>query len=268
MTTTQLGAAISTHLFSSLGSSGTVLLRIGFAAVVLILAWRPTLTGYARREYLQAILFGIVIAIMNLTFYSALGRIPLGIAVTLEFVGPLGVAVAGSRRPLDWLWVTLAASGIVLLAPWGGISLDGVGVTLALMAGVCWAAYIILSARVGKSFPGGAGLTLAMSVGGVALLPVGVLAAGRALLNPELLLVGLAVALLSSVIPYSLELEALRTLPTRVFGVLMSSEPAIAAVVGFLVLRQVLGPRAVIAILLVTVATVGSSRVRAPEAVE
>lgn len=260
--TTQLGAAIAKSLFDELGTAGTVLLRVGFAALVLLLLWRPQLKGYVRANYFVVILFGLTLAGMNLCFYSALERIPLGIAVTLEFVGPLGVALAGSRRFLDLLWIVLAAVGIVLLAPLGGAKLDPLGVALALLAGGFWAAYILISARVGRAFSGGAGLALAMAVAAVVLLPVGVLSAGAALLDLKLLTMGFGVALLSSAIPYSLELEALRRLSTPVFGLLMSLEPAIAALVGFLILGEELGFRAITAVLLVTVATVGASQKR------
>ncbi len=256
----QLGSAIAKHLFHALGPGGTVFLRIGFAALVLLVLWRPRLRGYARADYAVAILFGLSVAGMTFSFYSALDRIPLGIAVTLEFVGPLGMAVAGSRRLLDGVWVLLAAVGIVLLTPWGGIKLDPLGVVLALLAGSFWAAYILLSARVGRAFIGGTGLAIAMATGALVLTPVGVLSAGVSLLHPQLLLVGACVALLSSVIPYSLELEALRRLPIQVFGVLMSLEPAVAAIIGFLVLGEVVGLRALIAIVLVTVAAAGASR--------
>lgn len=257
---TQVGAAIAKSLFNELGPAGTVFLRVGFAALVLLLLWRPQLRGYVRAKYFVVILFGLALAGMNLCFYSALERIPLGIAVTLEFVGPLGVAIAGSRRLLDLLWVALAASGIVLLAPLGGGKLDPLGAALALLAGSLWAAYILLSARVGRDFSGGAGLALAMAVAALVLLPVGVLGGGAALLDPRLLTTGFGVALLSSAIPYSLELEALRHLSARVFGVLMSLEPAIAALVGFVILGEELGFRAITAVSLVTVAAVGASR--------
>ena len=263
ISSTQLGAAIAKSLFNELGSAGTVLLRVGFAALVLLLLWRPRLRGYARANYFVVILFGLALAGMNLCFYSALERIPLGIAVTLEFVGPLAVAIAGSRRLLDLLWVLLAASGIVLLAPWGGGNIDPLGVVLALLAGSLWGAYILLSARVGSAFAGGAGLALAMAVATLVLLPVGVLSGGAALLNPRLLIMGFGVALLSSALPYSLELEALRRLSAGVFGVLMSLEPAIAAAVGFVILGEKLGFRAITAISLVTVAAAGASRFRA-----
>jgi inner membrane transporter RhtA len=190
----QLGAAIAKGLFDSLGPGGTVFLRISLAALVLLLLWRPKLGGYGRREYGFAVAFGLVLAGMNLSFYLAIDRIPLGIAVTLEFVGPLGVAVLGSRRLLDGLWAALAAVGIVLLAPLnvlGNSDLDPVGVAFALLAGCLWACYILLSARVGGAFPGGTGLVISLVVGTVVLLPVGMADAGYALLDPWLLLAGL-----------------------------------------------------------------------------
>ncbi|MGH3085698.1 MAG: EamA family transporter, partial [Rubrobacteraceae bacterium] len=243
----QLGAALAKGLFEAAGPGGTVFLRVGFAAVILLLMWRPVFRGYSLREYGVATVFGLALAAMNLCFYLSLDRIPLGVAVTLEFTGPLAVAIAGSRKLLDLLWVVLAAGGILLLAPigaFGGLDLDPVGVALALVAGCFWASYIILSAKTGSIFPGGAGLALAMCIGAVALVPVGVSQGGMSLLDPKVLVIGAGVALLSSAIPYSLEMEALRKLPTRVFGVLMSLEPAVAALVGFLVLRETLQPRA------------------------
>lgn len=259
----QIGAALAKGLFEDAGPGGTVFLRVAFAALALLLISRPLLRAYSWREYGVAAMFGLVLAAMNLSFYSALDRIPLGVAVTLEFTGPLAVAVAGSRKLLDLVWVVLAAGGILLLAPlgvFGGLDLDPVGVALALLAGFFWASYIILSAKTGGIFPGGSGLTVAMCIGAVALLPVGVSQAGASLLDPKVLLVGAGVALLSSAIPYSLELEALRKLPTRVFGVLMSLEPAVAALVGLLVLGEVLETRAVFAIVLVTIAAAGAAR--------
>ncbi|GAC1333399.1 MAG: EamA family transporter [Chloroflexota bacterium] len=258
----QFGAGIAKHLFPALGPGGTVFLRVGFAAVLLVLVWRPQLKNHTRSDLAIAALFGISLAAMNFSFYSALERLPLGIGVTLEFVGPLGVAIVGSRRLLDLLWAILAGAGIVLLAPWGGLHLDPFGVALALTAGAWWAAYIFLSARVGQTFQGGSGLTLAMVIGSIVLLPVGVVTAGSALLDPKLLLAGAGVALLSSFIPYSLELEALRRLPTRVFGVLMSLEPATAALVGFVVLRETLSLRAWVAVFLVSAASFCASRYR------
>ena len=259
----QLGAAVAKSLFESLGPGGTVFLRIAFAALALLVLWRPRLSGYAGGDYLIACAFGLTLVGMNFSIYQAFDRIPLGVAVTIEFVGPLSVAILGSRRLLDLLWASLAAAGILLLAPLGilgSVNLDPLGVAFALLAGCFWASYILLSARTGQRFPGNTGLVFALCVGTVVLLPVGISSAGYALLNPWLLLAGFGVAMLSSAIPYSLELEALRKIPARVFGVLMSLEPAVAALVGFIVLGEQLGPRAVAAILLVTVAAAGASR--------
>ena len=256
----QIGAAFAKSLFDDVGPGGAVFLRVLFAAIVLVLIWRPRLSGQTRRDLSLAVLFGLVLAGMNLAFYSALDRIPLGIATTLEFVGPLGVAVFASRRPLDLVWVGLAGAGIVLLSGFGGESLDGLGVALALLAGGLWAAYILVSARVGQAFPGGAGLALAMVVATVPLAPVGVAAAGEELLVPWILAAGAAVGILSSAIPYALELEALRRLPVGVFGVLMSLEPAVAALAGFVVLGERLAAREVVAILLVVAASAGAAR--------
>ena len=258
----QLGAAVAKTLFDSLGPGGTVFLRIAFAALVLLLLVRPKLGGHDRAGYLIAGLFGLALAGMNFSIYLAIDRIPLGVAVTLEFVGPLGVAVAGSRRVLDLLWVVLATSGILLLAPlglFGGMDLDPVGVAFALFAGCLWASYILLSARTGSDFPGGTGLVIALCVGTFVLFPFGITGAVHALLDPRLLLAAFGVAMLSSAIPFSLELEALRKIPARVFGVLMSLEPAVAALAGLIVLGERLEMRAVAAVLLVTVAAAGAS---------
>lgn len=255
----QFGAALAKTLFDEIGAGGTVFVRVLFAALVLALIWRPRVAGLGRREGLLAVLFGLTLAGMNLAFYSALDRIPLGITVTLEFVGPLGVAVVGSRGALDLLWVGLAAAGILLLSDFGTTDLDGLGVALALFAGCLWAAYILLSARVGQVFPGGSGLALAMVVAAVLLCPVGVADAGADLFVPWILAAGAAVAILSSVIPYSLELEALRRIPPGVFGVLMSLEPAVAALAGFVVLGEELVPRELVAILLVVAASAGAA---------
>ena len=258
----QLGAAVAKSLFDSLGPGGTVFLRIAFAALVLFLLVRPKLGGHDRAGYLVAGLFGLALAGMNFSIYLAFDRIPLGVAVTLEFVGPLGVAVAGSRRVLDLLWVVLAAAGILLLAPLGvlgGMHLDPVGVAFALLAGCLWACYILLSASTGSAIPGGTGLVIALCVGTLVLFPFGIAGAGYALLDPKLLLAGFGVAMLSSAIPYSLELEALRKLPARVFGVLMSLDPAVAALAGLVVLGERLEMRAVAAVLFVTIAAAGAS---------
>ncbi len=256
----QLGAAIAKGLFATLGPGGAVFLRVGFAAIVLLALGRPRLRGHDRPACTAAILFGLALAGMNFAFFAALDRIPLGTAVTLEFVGPLGVAIVGSRRRLDLLWVVLATAGLAALAPWGGSGLDPVGVALALFAGCFWAGYILLGVRVGRVFERGTGLALAMGVAAIVLTPVGIISGGMNILHPKLLVAGLGVALLSSVVPYSLELEALRRMPASVFAILLSSDPAIAALVGFLALGETLGLRALGAIAFVTAAAVGSAR--------
>ncbi len=251
----QVGAALAVTLFDELGPAGAAFLRLTFAAIVLWAIWRPRLAGDLR----LAGAFGVALGLMNWSFYEAIARIPLGVAVTIEFAGPLLVAVIGSRRPLDVVWVALAAVGIVLLVDPGGGSVDPVGVGFALAAAVCWMAYIYLSKRTGAAFAGGSGLALAMAVGALIVLPAGVLQAGGALAQPHLLGSAFIVALASSVLPYSLELEALRRLPESVFGVLMSIDPAIAALVGFVALGQALGPRDVLAIAMVVVASAGAA---------
>jgi inner membrane transporter RhtA len=258
VTSLQFGAGFAVTLFDELGPAGAAFLRLAIAAAVLVAIWRPRLSGHPRADLRVAALFGLTLGLMNAAIYAAMDRIPLGIAVTIEFAGPLAVAVAGSRRALDLLWVALAAAGIVLLAGPAG-DLDTAGVVFALLAGALWAAYILLSARTGRLFPGGSGLAIAMVVGAVVLAPAGIAQAGTELFEPELLAAGAAVALASSVIPYSLELEALRRLPARVFGVLMSLEPAVAALAGLVVLGQALGGVEWAAVALVVVASAGAA---------
>jgi inner membrane transporter RhtA len=257
---TQFGSAFAKSLFATMNPIGVVLLRVGFAAIVLLLLWRPQVQASFRSNARALILFGLSLGLMNFCFYLAIARIPMGIAVALEFAGPLGVAIANSRQRLDLVWAAMAAIGIVLLAPVAGSAIDPVGVVLALLAGGLWATYILLSVRVGKALPGGSGLALAMAIAALILLPGGIWASGWALLNPKLLLLGFGVAMLSSAIPYSLELEALRFLPVQVFGVLLSLEPVAAALTGFIVLRETLSLRSIVAIVLITIAAAGSSR--------
>ncbi len=251
----QVGAAFAITLFDELGPGGAAFLRLALAAVVLWAIWRPSLDGDLR----LAAAFGVALGLMNWAIYESIARIPLGVAVTIEFAGPLLVAVLGSRRPLDGLWVVLAAAGILLLADPGGGSSDPLGVLFALLAAACWMAYIHLSKRTGAAFPGGSGLALAMAVGALVVLPAGIVQGAGGLAQPDLLGAALVVALASSVLPYSLELEALRRLPAAVFGVLMSLEPAVAALAGFVVLGQDLGARELVAIALVVAASAGAA---------
>jgi inner membrane transporter RhtA len=256
--TVQIGAALAKNLFGAVGSAGTVALRLCFAALILLVVWRPSLR-MSRRAWTIVAAYGVILGTMNLCFYLALDRIPLGIAVTIEFLGPLAVAIAGSRRWLDGLWALLAGGGVVLLTEGGG-ELNLAGVLFALAAGACWAGYILLSAALGNHSSDGGGLALGMVVATAVAAPLGIASGGTALLEPWVLLTGLGVALLSSVIPYSLELEALRRMPPKVFGVLMTLEPAAAALIGLVVLGEVLGVTQWVAVLLVVAASIGSTR--------
>jgi inner membrane transporter RhtA len=255
----QFGSALAATLFARVGSGGAVLLRLVPASVVLLALWRPRFRGRARSELALITAFGLVLAGMNLSFYNAIERIPLGIAVSIEFLGPLAVAVGWSRRRIDLLWVALAAAGILALTRGGTHGLSGVGVAFALLAGALWAAYILLNARLGRKFEGGTGLALSMCVASVAVLPVGLIDGGGNLLEPRSLALGAAVGMLSSAIPYSFELEALRRIAVNVFGVLMSLEPAMAALAGLIILDQGLTARALAGIALVIGASAGAS---------
>ena len=256
----QFGSAVAATMFAKIGPGGAVWLRLLFGTIILLALWRPRMHGYTRRELQLAALFGLVLASMNFSFYSALHRIPLGIAVTLEFAGPLAVALAGSRRPRDLLWVGLAAAGILALTRGGVHHLDPVGVALALLAGSLWAVYILVNARVGRAFEGGTGLALAMCVATVLMTPIGITQGGSQLLEPRSLLLGAVVGMLSSAIPYSFEVEALRRIKTSVFGVLMSIEPGMAAFAGLIILGQSLAARELLGIALVVIASVGAAR--------
>jgi threonine/homoserine efflux transporter RhtA len=259
----QTGAGLAKHLFDRMPPSAIVLMRLLTSAVVLCVlgrrALRRVLRDHSRRDLALAAGFGLTLAIMNFSIYQSMARIPLGIAVTVEFLGPLVVSIAASRRLLDLVWAVLALGGVVMLARGGGdVTLPGVA--FGLLAGAGWASYILLSAATGRRFAGSTGLALASVVGTVAILPVGVAAGGATLLDPGLVLLGVGVGLLSSVIPYSLELEALRRVPTRVFGILMSLEPAVAALIGLVVLGEVLDLREWAAIGCVIVACAGATR--------
>ena len=256
----QAGAAVAFNLFDELGPGGTVLVRVALAAAVIAAIWRPRVRRRSPQALRTAALFGFALAAMNLSFYAGLERVPLGIAVTLEFVGPLGVALVGSRRARDLLWVALAAGGIILLSPDLGGDLDAVGAGLCLLAGAFWAAYIVLSERIGQQFDGASGLGIALIVATALLVPIGVVQGGADLVEPELLAAGFGLAMLSSAIPYSLELEALRHLPKGTFGVLMSLEPAVAALVGFLALDQGLEATDLVAVGMVVAASAGALR--------
>jgi inner membrane transporter RhtA len=255
----QCGAALATTLFDSAGTGGAVFLRALFAALALALLARGALRAVRGRPIGDAVLFGLVVAALTFSFYQAIDRLPLGIVVTIQFTGPLGVALLSSRRRRDLVWVAMAAAGILLLS--GGLEggdLDPVGVAFAFLAGALWAAYILLSERVGANHPGLSGAVVAAMATTLVLAPIGIADAGAELLQPEVLAVGLLVGVLSSAVPFAFELEALRHLPRGTFGVLMSLEPAAAAAIGFLALGQDLGPTEIVAIALVVAASAGA----------
>ncbi|MFG2879674.1 DMT family transporter [Streptomyces sp. NPDC048337] len=264
----QFGAALAVMIMPRAGAAGVVTLRLAAAALVLLLLCRPKLRGYSRSDWGTVLAFGVTMAGMNGLFYQAVDRIPLGPAVTLEVLGPLALSVIVSRRLVNLLWAGLALAGVVLLSGHGGSggggfgfgALDPAGAAFALGAGAMWAAYIVFSARTGRRFPQADGLALAMAVAAVISLPLGVIEAGSDLVVPSTLALGVGVAVLSSVLPYTLELLALRRLPAPTFAILMSLEPAIAATAGFLVLHQALSALDALAIALVIAASMGAVR--------
>ncbi|MGW0995190.1 EamA family transporter [Streptomyces sp. NPDC002520] len=256
----QFGAAVAVTLMPRAGALGVVTLRLFAAAVVLLLVCRPRLRGHSRTDWSTVIIFGITMGGMNGLFYEAVARIPLGPAVTLEVLGPLALSVLASRRAINAVWAGLALAGVFLLGGGGFSDLDPIGVAFALGAGAMWAAYIVFSARTGRRFPQADGLALAMAVAALLFLPLGIAEAGSRLLNPTTLALGSGVALLSSVLPYTLELLALRLLPASTFAILMSLEPAIAATAGFLILGQSLSAAQAAAIALVIAASIGAVR--------
>ena len=253
----QVGAAFAVRLFPALGPDGTVALRVLLSALLLGLVWRPRLDARARAHAGLLLLFGLTIAGMNLCFYQAIARIPLGVAVTIEFVGPLALAVATSRRLAEFLWIGLAAAGLVLLAPDVGGRLDPIGVLFACGGAVGWAGFVVIAKRAGRLFDRGTGLALAMAVAALVLLPFGVGAGRAAAAEPVLLLGVFAVALLSTTIPWSLEFEALKRMPARSYGVLVTLEPATATVTGILLLGERLTWATAWAVVAVTIAAVG-----------
>jgi inner membrane transporter RhtA len=257
----QGGAAFAKELFPVLGSAGTAGMRIGLSALLLFAVFRPPLTRLTRAQWAVIIPYGVVLGTMNLSFYKALERIPLGLAVTLEFVGPLSVAVFGSRRASDFLWVVLAAAGIALIAPWHGGTgaVDLVGVLLALFAGGCWGAYILIGGRVSRVLPGGQSVATGMLFAALTVLPFSFAEGLTSRLTPPLFAASLAVALLSSAVPYTLEMMALRVLSSRTFGILMSLEPAVAALAGLVFLREQLTVTQWLALGFVSAASAGAA---------
>jgi inner membrane transporter RhtA len=256
----QFGGALAVSLMPRTGALGVVTLRLLVAALVLLVVCRPRVRGHSRTDWGTVIVFGITMAAMNGLFYQSIARIPLGPAVTLEVLGPLTLSVLASRRLVNVVWAGLALAGVFLLSGEGFGDLDPLGVVFALAAGAMWAAYIVFSARTGRRFPQADGLALAMVVAAVLFLPLGAVESGTRLLDPVTIALGGAVAILSSVLPYTLELLALRRLPASTFAIMMSLEPAIAATAGFLILDQSLSATQSLAIALVIAASMGAVR--------
>lgn len=256
----QAGAAIAKGLFPFIGATGTTAVRIGLSAILLLAAFRPPMHHFTAAQWRAVVPYGITIGVMNLLFYQALVRIPLGLAVTLEFVGPLAVAIVGSRRTLDAVWILLAAIGIALIAPLqSGSTIDPLGVVLALLTGGCWAAYIVLGGRVSQLLTGGVAVATGMSIATLIVLPFALEAGGLGSFAPRLYAAGVAMAVLSSALPYALEMNALRALPGRTFGILMSLEPAVAALCGLVLLGEHLTQAQWAAVGLVIAASVGAT---------
>jgi inner membrane transporter RhtA len=262
----QSGAAIAKDLFVLIPPTAMVWMRLLVSAVILLVAARPRVgSGRSWRDWVVIVAFGTCLMVMNWSIYQSFARIPLGVAATIEFLGPLAVAVVGSRRAIDFVWVLLAGAGVALLglAP-GSLSWSGVG--FALLAALSWAGYILLSAETGRRWPGLSGLALASVVGTVVLAGPAIADAGTRLLQPKIFLLGLAVGVLSSVIPYSLELMALRRIPPRVFGILMSLEPAAAALAAMILLAEFLNVTQWLALACVVIASAGATRMSKPPA--
>jgi inner membrane transporter RhtA len=253
----QLGAAIAVNLFPALGTVGTAFLRLAFAAALLLVVTRRTIAWGARRHAGALLLYGAILGVMNLSFYGAIARIPLGIAVAIEFIGPLGLAAATSRRAIHFAWIGLAVLGIVLLTPQIGSALDPLGVALAGATGLCWAAFTVMSQRVGRALPGNSGLAIGMAVAAFVVLPVEMAVGGLGGLNPGVLALAIAVAALSTALPLSLEFEALKRMTARSYGIVVTLEPAVAAIVGAVLLGQAMGLAGVLAVACVTVAALG-----------
>jgi inner membrane transporter RhtA len=265
-TSLQVGAALATRLFPAAGAGGATLLRLTLASGMLLALTRPNVRGWSREQWRAVLLLGISLAGMNGFFYASIARLPLGAAVTVEFLGPLTLSALLSRRIRDLGWVLVAALGVGVLG-WAGDGaaaapggrLDPAGIGCALVAGAFWALYILAGARAGKAVPGRGGLAVAMAAAALVLVPDGVRGAAHVATRPDLLLVALGTALMASVVPYSLELSALRRIPRRAFGILLSLEPAVAACAGRLLLSQRVGPVSVAAIAVVVAASVGST---------
>ena len=255
----QSGAAIAKSLFPTIGAPGTASLRIGISAIILLAVYRPNLRKITLDQWKFVLPYGLCLGAMNLVFYFAIERIPIGLAVTLEFIGPLMVAVLGSKRIVDFLWVLLAAAGIILIAPWTTNGVDILGASLALLAGAFWAAYIVLGGKISAIMKGGDAVATGMLFAALLVVPFGIFGEGLNNLTPQLLGMGIALALLSSAIPFTLEMKALGQLPARTFSILMSLEPAAASICAFIFLQEYLSFNEILAVAFVVTASAGST---------
>ena len=259
----QLGATLAKGLFPMVGAGGTAALRLSIAALILLAVWRPWHIRFTRRQLSIVIVYGVAMGWMNFFFYLALSYIPLGITVALEFTGPLGVALFASRRPIDFLWILLAALGLVALLPlgFGGAPLSVFGVAYALAAGVCWALYILFGRRAGAAH-GGQITSWGTVIGALVIVPIGFAHSGTQLFSPAILPMAIGVAVLSSALPYSLEMFAMPRIATRTFGVLMSLNPALGALSGLIFLGESLTLIQWMAIASIVAASAGSAATR------
>lgn len=255
----QCGAAIAKKLFPAIGAAGTASIRIGVSALILLLAYRPNLKAITKEQWKIVIPYGLSLGAMNLIFYFAIEKIPIGLAVTLEFVGPLLLAIAGSKRLVDYCWVLLAAIGILLIAPWTNDRLDPIGIICALLAGGFWAAYIVFGGKISKIMNDGYAVSTGMLIAAILVLPFGLIENGLVNLTPKLFGMGVALALLSSAIPFTLEMKALGQLPPRTFSILMSLEPAAASICAFIFLQESLNIYEILAVVCVVIASAGST---------
>lgn len=255
----QCGAAIAKTLFPALGAAGTATLRIGISAIILWMVYRPNVKTITAKQWKSVIPYGLSLGAMNMIFYLAIERIPIALGVTLEFVGPLLLAIVGSKQTVDFLWAFLAAVGIALIAPWSNNGIDLLGVLFALLAGGFWSGYIILGGKISKIMKGGDAVAIGMLFSTILILPFGLLSSKIDNLNPKYLAMGAALALLSSAIPFSLEMKALKHIPARTFSILMSLEPAVAAICGLIFLQEYLSVKECLAIAAVIIASVGST---------
>jgi inner membrane transporter RhtA len=254
-----IGTSFAKKLFPLIGAEGTSALRVGFSALVLLIVWRPWRWPLSRRDAGFVIRYGLTLGVMNLLFYMALRTIPFGIAVAIEFSGPLAVAMLGSRRAVDFLWLAFAVTGLAMLLPFGGHqSIDPTGVMFALGAAVCWALYILFGKQAGHLHAGHS-VSLGLVAASLVVVPYGVAHAGASLLDPKILLAGLGVAIVSSAIPMSLEMMALKRLPSETFGIMVSLEPAVASLLAMLLLGEILAVSQWTAIGFIVAASIGST---------